>query len=83
MQYGNDPDDYFPRIDIPLRGRRPVPSGVVPSDQERAAVQAVLKKHPKWPPREVYEEIRLIRHDIPLDVVEVVVAEHKGLIPPR
>ena len=63
-------------IETPLRGRRPTPEGVdAPTDAVREVIVQAATDHPKWSPREIYEDLRLIRHDIPLSVVETVLAE--------
>ncbi|HEV2633601.1 MAG TPA: hypothetical protein VGX23_00550 [Actinocrinis sp.] len=63
-------------IDPPLRGRRPAPEGVPePTEAVREVIIRAATEHPKWSPREIYEDLRFIRHDIPLAVVESVLAE--------
>ena len=63
-------------IEIPLRGRRPTPEGVAePTDAVREVIIQAAAVHPKWSPREIYEDLRLIRRDITLAVVETVLAE--------
>lgn len=72
------------RIYRPLRGRRRPPEGVSePSDPIREAILRVVADHPRWGPRQVYAELRLTRHDIPIAVVETVMADLQRTRPSR
>ena len=58
-----------------LRGRRPLPEVVPePEDAVREAIIRVATAHPSWGPRQVYSMLRATRHDIPVAVVQSVLA---------
>jgi len=63
------------RIYRRLLGRRRIPDGPGPSDAVREAVLRVAADHPNWGYRQVYDELRLTRHDITVVAVEIVMAE--------
>lgn len=68
-------------IYVPLSGRRPVPEGLPePTEATYEAIRRVAADHPHWGPRRIFAELRITRHDIPLDVVEMVAANLKSAL---
>jgi hypothetical protein len=59
----------------PLRGRRPAPKGVAVAAADRQAILCVAAAHRRWGPRQVYTELQFTGHTVPLDAVEVVMAD--------
>ena len=60
---------------LPLTGRKPIPAGIAPSPEQRSAIARIAEMHPRWSPQECYSSLRLDGHNIPREVVEVVLAE--------
>lgn len=60
-----------------LRGLRPPDETLEPTDAVRQVILRVMADNPRWSPEEVYSAIRLIRHDIPLAMVEAVMAAER------
>jgi hypothetical protein len=63
-------------IHVPLADRRPLSEEVPEStDAIREAIRRIAKNRPRRGPRQIHAELRLTRHDVPLAVVEAVLAE--------
>lgn len=75
MIYDSNEEPAGAAIYIPLSGRGPLPEGIEPSDAQRAAIVRVAEMRPRWAPRRCYAQLCIDGHDIPLEVVQVVLAE--------